>query len=228
MREISVDEVLFGKQDVEITKGKKTNRVTNLTKCPICGCKSFVLVKGNINHFFCGTAIQMKEETKNGKKSVYGMLVNKCRYNIFNFYRENNYDPAMHYDNGYLENLDIDITGCCMYHSYDIPLDLDGQHIKIYKQGKHLNLTGGKLVGSALINKDSKEVRKAVEKYVQDYNDIVVDKNIWSWTIVDNTGKYIDSLLGFYGNVYEQAKEYISTYGIYEEDYDKFWERRQK
>ena len=61
---------------------------------------------------------------------------------------------------------------------------------------------------------------------MQDYNDIVVDKNIWSWTITDNKGHYIDSLLGFYGNVYEQAKEYMYEYGIYKEDYDKFWNGR--
>lgn len=225
MREVNVDEVLFGKQDIELTKGKKTNKVKDTTKCPICGCKSFVLVKGNLNHFFCGTVIKIKD---NGTNGVCGELVNKCRYNMFNFYHEDNYNPAIHYDNGYLENLDIDITGCCMYHSYPIPLDLDGTHIKIYKKGKYLNLKGGTLVGSALCRKKSTEVQKAVEQYVQDYNDIVVDNNIWSWTITDNKGHYIDSLMGFYGNVYEQAKEYISAYGIYEEDYDKFWARRQK
>lgn len=226
MTNVSVDEVLFGKQNVEVSRGKKTNKVKNVLKCPVCGCKEFVVVNGNINHFFCGTAIKLKNETKDGKTTVVGTLVNKCHYNMFHFYRENDYDPSVHYDESYLTGLGIHITGCCMYHSYPIEIDTDNTHIKIYENNKHLNLTGGKLVGTAVIKKDSKEVRKAVEQYVQDYNDIVVDNNIWSWTVTDNKGKYIDSLLGFYGNVYEQAKEYMNEYGIYEEDYEKFWEER--
>lgn len=226
MKDISVDEVLFGKKDAEISRGIKTNVVKVFTKCPICGCKSFVVVGGNINHFFCGTAIKMTTETKDGRMTTTGTMVNKCKYNMFNFFREHNYNPSMHYDSQYLENLDIEITGCCMYHNYDTPIQTESPHIKIYEKDGRLNLNSGNLVGTALIKNDSTEVRKAVEKYVQDYNDIVVDKNIWSWTITDNKGNYIDSLLGFYGNVYEQAKEYMHEYGIYKEDYDKFWKGR--
>lgn len=224
---VKVDEILFGKK-VEVVRGVKTNKVKSVVKCPICKCKQFVVVNGNINHFVCGTAIKLTTELKDGKLvfSGGGTLVNKCHYNMFHFFRETNYDPAKHYDDTYLDNLDIIITGCCMYHSYPIGINTEKQHIKIYKKGKYLNLTGGELVGTAIIKEDTAEVRKAVEQYVQDYNDIVVDKNIWSWTITDNHGTYVDSLLGFYGNVYEQAKKYMSEYGIYEEDYELFWKRR--
>ena len=134
MKDISIDEVLFGKKDAEISRGIKTNVVKVFTKCPICGCKSFVVVGGNINHFFCGTAIKMTTETKDGKMTTTGTMVNKCKYNMFNFFREHNYNPSMHYDSQYLENLDIEITGCCMYHNYDIPIQTESQHIKIYEK----------------------------------------------------------------------------------------------
>ena len=44
MKDICVDEVLFGKKDAEISRGIKTNVVKVFTKCPICGCKSFIFV----------------------------------------------------------------------------------------------------------------------------------------------------------------------------------------
>ena len=211
-----VDSVLFDNKKVKITRGVKTLEVKKDNECPICHKKKFI-TNGKYNMFACGTIID-KESLK---------LVNRCKYNIFHFYRETNYDPAKHYYNFDLEKLGIQITGVCMYHNYEVPLITEGKHIKIYKKGEYLNLTDGELVGSALVPSKNKEIIKAVKQYVQDYNDIVVDKNIWSWEITDNRGKYIDCLMGFFGNVYEQAKEYMSEYGIYKEDYDKFWEQRE-
>lgn len=226
MEDIKIDDVLFDKK-VEVSKGKKTNKVTNVLKCPVCGCKQFIVADGIINKFICGTEIKVIKKVVDGKEKISGLLLNKCKYNVFHFYRETDYDPTVHYDTTYLENNNVIITGsCCMYHSAPVEMITDREHIKIYQKNGKLNLTGGTLVGTALIRKDTAEVRKVVEQYVQDYNDIVVDKNIWSWTVTDNRGNYVDSLLGFFGNVYEQAKEYMSEYGIYEEDYEKFWEAR--
>lgn len=226
MGNLSIDDVLFDKK-VEVVKGKKTNKVNSVIKCPVCGCTTFSVLHGTENHFMCGTVIKVEQKTVDGKVKMTGTLLDKCRYNVFHFYRETNYDPTVHYDDTYLSNAGVVITGCNMCTSGVSEPNTDGLHIKIYKKGKHLNLTGGTLVGTAVYKRENESVRKAVEKYVQDYNDIH-DGNIWSWTVTDNRGHYIDSLLGFYGNVYEQAKEYMSEYGIYEEDYEKFWNGRAK
>lgn len=211
----NIDEVLFDDKEVEVTKGVKTLDVRQTNRCPICRTKKRI-DNGNLRMFGCGTIVDMDKKK----------LVNRCKYNRFNFYKELDYDPTKHYFNADLDNLGIKITGVCMYHKYDVPLCVEGNHIKIYKKDGYLNLKDGELVGSALIPTMNDEVVKAVEQYVQDYNDIVVDKNIWSWDVVDNEGNLIDRLMGFFGNVYEKAKAYMSEYGIYEEDYDLFWERR--
>lgn len=213
----NIDEVLFDDKEVEVTKGVKTLDVRQTNRCPICRIKKHI-EKGNLKMFACGTIVDIDKKK----------LVNRCKYNRFRFYKESDYDPAKHYFNSDLDNLGIKITGVCMYHNYEVPLCTEGKHIKIYKKDGYLNLKDGELVGSALIPVMSGEVAKAVEQYVQDYNDIVVDKNIWSWDVVDNEGNLIDRLMGFFGNVYEKAKAYMSEYGIYEEDFDLFWEQREE
>ena len=213
----NIDEVLFDDKKVEITRGVKTLKVNKVNECPICHTKKHIS-NGNFNMFACGTIIDIDKKK----------LVNRCKYNIFKFYKELDYDPAKHYFNFDLDTLGIKITGVCMYHNYEVPLCTEGKHIKIYKKDRYLNLVDGELVGSALIPTKNSEVVKAVEQYVQDYNDIVVDNNIWSWEVVDNKGKLIDRFMGFFGNVYEKAKAYMSEYGIYEEDYDRFWEQREE
>ena len=223
---LNVDEVLFDKKP-KVTRGVKTNDVKNVKKCPICECASFVVVDGNINHFACGTSIKVREEkSKSGSKQLRGTLIQKCAYNVFNFYRENDYDPSVHYDPTYLESLGITITGCDMTTNYPAPIDVEQPHIKIYEKDGHITLSKtSKLVGTAVIRKDNSEVRNAIERYIKDYNSIK-DKDIWSFTVTNNRGEYVDSLLGLVGNGYEIGKEYMDEYGIYKEDYEKFWKDR--
>lgn len=220
----NIDDILFDRK-VEVARGVHTNKVGSVTHCPICGCKKFVLVEGNTNRFMCGTAIKLKQDSSHPK--VKGELVSKCKYNVFHFYRETDYDTTLYYDTGYLEKLGITITGSCnMATRHPLPIDTESQHIKLYEKNGHLNMTGGKLVGTAVYERKKDGIKKALEQYIQDYND-VKDGNIWSWLITDNHGHYVDKLLGFIGNGYEIAKEYMSEYGIYKEDYEVFWKNRQ-
>lgn len=209
-----IDDILFDR-DTEITRGVKTNKVKDDKECPICHCKEHIM-NGTNKVFMCGTII---DTTKL-------MLTNKCYYNKFEFYKDNSYEPSKHYYPFELEDLGIEITGVCMYHKDNVPLDLQGKHFKIYEKDNYLNLKGGNLVGSALVQSKNATIKKAVKQYIKDYNNIVVDKNVWSWDVVDSDGKLIDRLMGFYGNVLEQAKEFMSEYSIYKEDLPKFWEQR--
>lgn len=223
----NVDDILFNKKP-KITGGVKTNEVKKVNKCPICDCSVFVVGDNNTHHFACGTKIKVREEkTKSGATQLRGTLINKCVYNMFHFYRETDYDPELHYDTGYLEMLNVKITGCDMTSSIKDEIDVEQPHIKIYEKNGHLTLDKtSKLVGSAVCRKINDEVKKAIQRYVNDYNNIK-DGNIWSWTVTDNHGHYVDKLLGFIGNGYELAKEYMSEYGIYKEDYEVFWKNRQ-
>lgn len=195
--------------------------VSNLKVCPICGETVFTCSSDDgviHNNFACGTTIELG---KFGNKK--GKLVNRCSYNVFSFFKEKDYDMEKHYDASYLDNLDIKITGFAYHTTCKTNLINDG--VKIYSDGKYLNLKGGTLVSTALLVKNDSKSMKAIEKYVNDYNSIV-DGEIYGWEVLNGKGEYVDLFSGFIGDVYEQAKEYMSEYDIYKEEYDEMWNKR--
>lgn len=198
----------------------KSNEVYNFTECPICGEVHHLFPRTDLVLFACGTLIEID------LKKHCGVMKKKCKYNLLKVYRENDYDPTMHYDTTYLETAGIVITGCCMY-SNRFPLDLLDTAMLIYKDNKGL-LTlenTGTVAGSVKVIRQSDNIKSAVDKYIKDYNNIHTG-NIWSFDVVDNKGQCVDRMLGLIGLTLKELKELSRPYGVFEEDIENAWKER--